>query len=254
MENIEICYQFILPDTTITLPVQLNPKTLALVTPRPRNLPSWTGLEFHRCPNCPGSFQEEHCPVATSLSTMVPHFERLLSHDQIEILVSSAEREIRQQTTVQRAVASYMGLVMASCGCPNTVFLRPMARFHLPLASETETIYRAFSMYALAQYFVRQHQGWADDSFQQLEKKYRELLLVNGSLVTRLRAASQSDSSVNALLNLDVYARAMPYVIDDSLEELSHLFAAYTWPQAASENDHPQEAVPLTERQRWPGN
>jgi hypothetical protein len=34
--------------------------------------------------------------------------------------------------------------------------VKPMARFHLPLASEEETIYRATTMYLLAQYFLRE--------------------------------------------------------------------------------------------------
>ena len=34
------------------------------------------------------------------------------------------------------------GLIMATAGCPWTDRLRPMARFHLPFATEAETVYR----------------------------------------------------------------------------------------------------------------
>jgi hypothetical protein len=229
MGTTTIEYQFRLPDKTIlNFPVVLEQETLQLCENKPDQLPHWAELEYHRCPNCPASFSgEKYCPVASALSTLVTKFETLLSFDTVHLSVYSDAREVRQETTIQRAVASYMGLVMATCGCPNTIFLRPMARYHLPLASEPETIYRAFSMYALAQCFVRMEGKESDDNFQGLQEHYAKLQVVNKALVDRLRAASKSDSSVNALLNLDVYARAMPYVIEDSLEEMRYIFTPY---------------------------
>ncbi len=229
MKDISIEYHFQLEDnTTITFPVLLDGKTLQLQENPDSEYPDWARLSYHTCPNCPESFKHEIiCPVAASLSGMVSHFETLLSFDQVYLSVFSEEREIKQKTTIQRAVASYMGLVMATCGCPRTLFLRPMARHHLPLASESETIYRAFSMYALAQCFIRMDEDEPDDNFQGLQEKYTELQIVNKAFVERLRAASKSDSSVNALLNLDVYARAMPYVIEEKLDEIRYLFEHY---------------------------
>lgn len=53
---------------------------------------------------------------------------------------------------MQRGLSSLLGLILATRDCTYTRYFRPMARFHLPLASEEETIYRAASMYLLAQY------------------------------------------------------------------------------------------------------
>ncbi len=159
---------------------------------------------------------------------IVHRFSALLSYEEIMLTVITTEREIRQKTTIQRAISSYMGLVMATCGCPHTIFLRPMARFHLPLASEKETIYRAFSMYALAQFFIGQTNDNIDMQFKGLEQAYKELQQVNLSIGKRLLAASDKDSSINALINLDMYAKAMPYVIEEPLEELQYLFSSYT--------------------------
>lgn len=232
MKDISIEYHFQLEDNTaITFPVVLHGETLQLLENQDIEYPEWALLSYQRCPNCPHSFRHvQYCPVAASLSGMVSKFEALLSFDMVVLTVCSEEREIKQKTTIQRAIASYMGLVMATCGCPRTLFLKPMARHHLPLASESETIYRAFSMYALAQCFIRMEQNKADENFEGLQQKYTELQVVNKAFVERLRAASKSDSSVNALLNLDVYARAMPYVIEDSLDEIRHLFEPYLTP------------------------
>lgn len=229
MKNISIDYHFQLEDKTVmSFPVELNGETLQLQQSQETEYPDWTLLDYHRCPNCPDTLKKtQHCPVATALSGIVSQFEKLLSFDEILLTVYSAEREFKQKTTVQRAIASYMGLVMASSGCPRTLFLRPMARYHLPLASEPETIYRAFSMYTLAQSFLRLDGQETDDNFEILQAQYTELQTVNKAFVDRLRAASKSDSSVNALLNLDVYARAMPYVVEESLDEMRYLFATY---------------------------
>lgn len=229
MGQITIEYRFELEDSSIlSFPVVLDETTLLMQSAAEETYPDWAMLDYHRCPNCPNSLTgEKVCPVAVALSNMVTRFEPLLSYDNVQLTVYCQEREIRQKTTAQRAIASYMGLVMATCGCPKTTFLRPLARYHLPLASEEETIYRAFSMYALAQCFVRMEGNDPDYNFQDLQTHYTELQAVNKAFAKRLRAASRSDSSVNALLNLDVYARAMPYVVEDSLEEMRYLFAPY---------------------------
>jgi len=228
-DPIAICYNFNLPGgRQETFLLQLDPESLDLLTDPGPSLPDWTRLDYHQCPNCRGMEHVSHCPVAVGLARIVDRFTTMLSYEQVELTVITAEREIRQKTSIQRAISSYMGLVMATCGCPHTLFLRPMARFHLPLASEEETLYRALSMYALAQYFVAKESGKADLEFQGLERAYTHLQQVNQAMVLRLRAASDKDSSINALINLDMYAKAMPYVIEDSLDELRYLFACYS--------------------------
>jgi hypothetical protein len=46
-------------------------------------------------------------------------------------------------------------------------------------------------------------------------------------MATRVRSGSKTDSSVNAIVLLDMYAKAMPYVIRQSLEELRYLFEPF---------------------------
>jgi hypothetical protein len=120
-----------------------------------------------------------------------------------------------------------MGLVMATSGCPHTAFFKPMARFHLPLASEEETVYRATSMYLLAQYFLKKEGQNADLELKGLREIYHNMHTVNTAIAERLRGASETDSTVNAIVLLDMYALTLPYVIDESLEEIRHLFRPF---------------------------
>ena len=218
-------YCFVLPDgTREEFTLDIDPVTIEL-RQDDGPWPEWVRLGYEQCPHCPEEMVgHEHCPMAMALASLVERFSSLLSYEEVELTVTSAERFISQQTTAQRGIASIMGLLMATCGCPHTRFLRPMARFHLPLATEEETVYRAFTMYALSQFLSCRQAEVLDVSFQGMTVLYGQLEKVNSAFVMRLRAAAQADSSVNALINLDMYAKVMPYVVEDSLEELRYLF------------------------------
>ena len=210
------------------LVIALHPESLDLIPEQKQALPPWSLLEFERCPNCPDSMDEQrHCPQMAALAPVITKFEDILSHDTLQLYVISSERLVFQQTTAQRAIGSLMGLMIASCGCPHTAFLKPMARFHLPLASEEETIYRACSMYLLAQYFVRQKGEKPDYDLTGLKENYHNLHLVNTAIARRLRTASLTDSSVNAIVMLDLFTKAMPMVIEKALAEIRYLFVPY---------------------------
>jgi len=85
-----------------------------------------------------------------------------------------------------------------------------MARFHLPFADVDETLYRATSMYLLAQYF-RQQEGKAGDfELEGLKHIYDNIQLVNAAVADRLRAATKTDATVNAIIILDTFAQAIP--------------------------------------------
>jgi hypothetical protein len=198
---------------------------LSLLADIPETLPAWTELGFHQCPHCPLKTPEHlRCPLAAHLVDVVRRFEDLVSYDIIQLTVKTEERIVSQETTAQRAISSLMGLISATSGCPHTVFFRPMARYHLPLASEDETIYRATSMYLLAQYFKKKDGHDPDIDFKELKELYKKIEIVNQNMAKRLKAASDTDSTVNATIFLDVYAKAFPFIIEDSLEDIRHLF------------------------------
>jgi len=190
-------------------------------------LPEWTRLNFFRCEHCTLE-EEDYCPLTVPLVRVVDRFQAIISHDKVGLEVITEERRIQQDTTAQRALSSLMGLIIATSGCPHTEFLRPMARFHLPLASEFETVFRAASSYMLAQYYRKREGMEIDLDFTGLNLLYHNLQQVNMNVVKRLRRASQTDSSINAIILLDLYAKVMPFSIAESLEEFRPFFAALT--------------------------
>jgi hypothetical protein len=164
---------------------------------------------------------------------IVSRFADLLSHDRTLVVVSTEERTIYSTTTMQRGVCSLMGLLMATSGCPMTSFFKSMARFHLPFASTEETIWRATSTYLLAQYFKLRNGDEPDIQFKGLTRVYQNIQMVNMSFAKRLRSACHHDSMINAIILLDMFAQSMPLAIDESLEEIRHLFVPYlAWTDA----------------------
>lgn len=229
MDIIDIRYSFDL-DThrREVFNLQIDARKLELIHDPGTELPAWTKLEFQQCSHCPLSVEvSPHCPVAVNLLNVVERFEHVKSYDQIFLEVVTNERKISQRTTAQQGISSLLGLLFASSGCPHTNFLKPMARFHLPLATEEETIYRATGMYLLAKYILRSEGKSANLELVGLQKIYDNLHTLNTSIANRVRSATEADSSANAVVLLDMLAHLVPIAIDDRLEEIQHLFESY---------------------------
>jgi hypothetical protein len=193
----------------------------------PAGLPPWTELGFQRCPNCPlDGATTPHCPMAVRFVPLIAMVGKLRSYDQVEVCVETAERSVSKLTTVQRGLGALMGLLSASSDCPHARFLRPMAHYHLPFASEDETIYRAASTYLLGQYLLAQQGGEPDWTLAGLKARYLQLQSVNAAMAGRLRHAVDDDGAVNALILLDLLAKALPYSIDDRLDDIKATFLA----------------------------
>jgi hypothetical protein len=208
--------------------LELDEESLELVGNVQDSLPDWTRLDFHQCANCPlGVDTHPYCPVALHLADIVRRFEEILSYDEVHVDVFTEERRISQDTTAQLGLASLMGLMMAASGCPHMAFFKPMVRFHLPMSTDEETIYRAVSMYLLAQYFVRQKDRQTDFHLEGLKDIYKNVQLTNSYVADRLRAATKSDSSLNGLITLDMFAKTMLFAIKESLEDIRYLFRPY---------------------------
>lgn len=224
----EIAYTYTLADGRRTcFRLRFDPETFALVSSAGER-PFWTELAFERCPHCTADpTTVSHCPLALALVEPVAHFGEVLSYAQLKVEVSVEDRTIAYEGQAQDGLTPLLGLLGATSGCPLLAPLRPMARFHLPFATEKETVYRAASMYALGQYFRRKAGKYADLELEGLANIYAKIGKVNMAMASRLRAGAREDSTLNAMVLLDIYAKSVPYALEESLEELRALYAAY---------------------------
>ncbi|WP_135081892.1 hypothetical protein [Terasakiella sp. SH-1] len=212
---------------TITCDVVFDEETLLLTDPVQEELPPWTALENCKCSNCPLSEMENpYCPIAVRLLPLAKIFGGVPSYKPMVAVVVTPERKIINDTTVQQAMSSLLGLIMPLSGCPHFDFLKPMARFHLPFSSMEETIFRATSTYLLGNHFLKCQGLAAQEGLTGLSELYGELQKVNQGLSKRLRSSGDF-METNAVAILDVYAQTIPFVIDDFVTDLGKVLSAY---------------------------
>lgn len=228
MSKLAITYRFTFPDSKERSFVLEFDRDTAELAPAPLvSPPAWTELTFNQCTGCPFEASKvTHCPAALQLTRVIDGFSDLVSYDQVKVTVDSEERSVTATLSAQQALASVMGLVMASSGCPRTAVFRPMARFHLPFSSESETAYRVAAMYLVAQHFAARDGASPDVLLERFGDVYRGVHAVNRGMAQRLRAASRQDAIVNAIVLLDVYSSLVPAAIHDILEEIRPAFTA----------------------------
>jgi hypothetical protein len=226
MEFIYIQYRMRTVDgRELLIRLRFDPKTFEMIESTPTDPPPWTALEYNKCSHCPLSKDTHpHCPAALRLAPILRTCENVDAFVQVHVEVTTPERTVVAQRPLQKALASLLGLALATSGCPHTAPLRPMARFHLPFSTEDETLQRVTSMYLLAQ-VLRQKSGQAPDfELDGLVELYRRLQLVNETLAVRLKAGGIKPAMAQAITPLDLLSHSMPLNIRDSLERIRHIF------------------------------
>jgi hypothetical protein len=221
-----IRYRFELPNgSRKRIDLQFDARDFRLIDTVGAEAPFWTELTYNQCANCPLKPDEhKHCPAALHMAPAVESLKALVSFDTVAVTVKLEERIIHTETSAQQALSSVLGLIMATSGCPWTDRLRPMARFHLPFASEIETMYRSVGMFLLARQLMAAETG---SGFGALQKLYENLHIVNRDVSRRLGAATRTDPARNAIALLDSYTTLLPLALEDLLEEFRPLFDSW---------------------------
>ena len=229
MEPVRITYSIELNQKTKEVfDFNLDAQSFELISEPVANPPSWTELAFKQCSHCPLKVEEHtHCPMALELHKVVERFHDTRSIDEVKLEVITEDRTVVQTTALQRVLSSMLGLIFPTCGCPKTAYMRPMARFHVPLASEEETVFRVAGMYLVAQYFLTHNGKKGQFAFDGLISIYEDFHILNKAIASRLQYATDSDSSKNAITLLDMYSSLVPMLLEDQLAEIRGFFTAF---------------------------
>ena len=228
METLRFLYTFQLPNGTEKIfEVLLDAASLGLVLTEEPPKPDWTKLKFHQCANCPLGDDVEYCPVAVNLSTLIETFKDHISFETLSVSVRTTERTYQQNTSLQKALSSVIGIYMVTSNCPIMDKLRPNVRFHLPFASLTESVYRTVSMYLTAQYFLMQQGEEPDWELKNLMDTFNQVAIVNKGMSSRVSHASSKDANANAVVILSSQGDMVNYSIENQLDELKSFFTTY---------------------------
>jgi hypothetical protein len=229
MDNLNFRYSFKLADgSEENFDCIVNAETLRLVIDAPQPPPSWINLEYQQCPNCPlDRHATVHCPLAVNIAPVVERFSRVLSYENVHVKAIENNRITSQETSAQMGISSLIGLLIATSGCPFTDFLKPMVRFHLPFATEEETLWRATSTYLLSKYYLKSKGYNPEIELKGLSEIYENIGLVNVAIINRLQAATEKDSTLNALVVLDVFATNLSLDVEEFWTENENIFMPF---------------------------
>jgi hypothetical protein len=216
-----VSYKFVFSDGTeklIEVLLDRGPPSAALTRP------AWTALGFRQCPNCPlKPEQVSHCPAALDLAPTIIAFAEIISHDRAQVVVETPERVVGKECQVQTALQSVVALIMATSGCPILGRMRGLAYTHLPFATMDESMFRVLGGYLLRQLLLHRNGGEADWELEGLKAHYADLEILNRAFKSRVDAASEQDSTINAVAALGVLSMGIGFSIDDQLPELARL-------------------------------
>jgi hypothetical protein len=229
MDNLNFRYSIKLADgSEENFDCIVNAETLRLVIDAPQPPPSWINLEYQQCPNCPlDRHATVHCPLAVNIAPVVERFSRVLSYENVHVKAIENNRITSQETSAQMGISSLIGLLIATSGCPFTDFLKPMVRFHLPFATEEETLWRATSTYLLSKYYLKSKGYNPEIELKGLSEIYENIGLVNVAIINRLQAATEKDSTLNALVVLDVFATNLSLDVEEFWTENENIFMPF---------------------------
>lgn len=192
------------------------------------DIPSWALLDHCRCSHC--SLPPEKgkaCPAAMSILPVIKTFGERVSFEKVTVCVEMDGKEVSSRTSLQEAIRSLVGLMMALSSCPAMMMLRPMAYFHLPLGNPKDTSFRVIGMYLLGQY-IRTRQGLtADWEMKGLAGIFERIHGTNEKISERLRSAAAEDATVNSLVILDVLVHSVDRDLNTDLERWKALFSVY---------------------------
>jgi hypothetical protein len=205
--------------------IQLDAATLHMIGHTPETNPQWTELQYEQCRCCTLETKSfPYCPIALNMVDLVEAFKDIVSYNDCLVRCITADRTYSKETSVMEGLSSIFGIIMATSKCPSMSFLRPMARFHLPFSTITETTVRTTSLFLLRQYFELKREATHCLDFTRLEKHYKDVKLVNEGLLGRLKSLGHQDADRNAVVTLHSLSQLLSMEIDYSLNTIEHMF------------------------------
>lgn len=231
-EEIPVIYHYrfdLHTEHVLDFEIELHPQTLAFRQSSEGFDPIPIQEGLFPCVDCP--IKESglrSCPVIENISPYLNSFRGMASFDRVRVTIESRERFVsHKEASLQQAISSMIGIIMVTSGCPDLDKLRPMVRLHLPMASVDETLYRAVSTYLFAQY-MRSIRGLESDwTLDGLIAIYQRIEQINHDLSGWMRLDSKDDTSTNALIILDIFAKMLPRSVEQQFVQFEELFAPY---------------------------
>src|SRR4030067_2927423 len=99
--------------------VLLDRKTLAFISGKRLVPPLWALLNHKKCALCPLDVASHaYCPIALNFADIAEQFKDMVSHQEVNVTVTTEERVYSKDTTVQLGLSPLVRIVMTTSGRP----------------------------------------------------------------------------------------------------------------------------------------
>ena len=207
------------------IPLYLDKNAGTIHIPADFRAPRWARLGHQQCSHCPlDPAVTRDCPVARNVAYVFSLASWGNSFEDIHLEVLTPQRTYAMDTSLQRALGALFGLVCALSSCPYMLPLRPMGLFHLPLATESETFFRAASVFLMHKYLQSETDPDTRVDLSSMEEAYANLHEINRSFACRLRDIDGAEAATNAIILLDMLTRDVTFQLEEQMPHLRRLF------------------------------
>lgn len=192
-------------------------KSGTFVVPNMDEACDWTRLEFHKCPCCPLSSEEDECcPAAESIESTLLRLKDRYSYEKVTAtIIDSAKRSTIVNWQLQEVGSTFVQLAVFSSACPVGRQFKPLVRDLRPFSTNDE-----LSKHLITKFLLK-HRGKTDECQQDILEKMDPLRMVFSNLAKRLSGLMEGDAIANSIVRLDAFALNVSLLMDEVFSELA---------------------------------
>ncbi len=217
-------------------------KSGTFVVPNKDAACDWTHLDFHKCPCCPlTSENDEYCPAAESIESTLLRLKDRYSYEKVTAtVIDSAKRSTIVRWQLQEVGSTFVQLAVFSSSCPIGRQFKPLVRDLRPFSTNDE-----LSKHLISKILLK-HRGKMEECEQDIIGKMEPLRMVFSHLAKRLSGVMEGDAIANSIVRLDAFALNVSLLMEEVFGELTEDLG-WKIESANSANDQQSQPTEITE-------
>lgn len=163
------------------------------------------------------------CSLCKCIAYVTNEFKDIKVDTPATISVRTENRNYTIKQNIKTGLFSILGLYMSTSNCPHFAFLKPMAKFHLPFASDIETVFRSIGTYLLGEYFRFKDGIVPDWDLQALSTLYEQVSKIDLEIAEHLKKISPD--SIEPIMILNSFADLFTKDIKEKLDKIEPFYS-----------------------------
>lgn len=196
-------------------PARITPEAWDRMT----DLPDWTLLNYHQCPNCP--LDEKRilrCPAAAAVSQLVENFAEVVSFQKVDLVIIRSNGQYAVRGSAQMVVFALLVEFVSRAKCPYLFDPSADKGFFFLCLDVDQLLYRFFASFLIQHHLLSS--GEPDPNavnWPRFQQFMGEMRIALEGLLERIQASCHEDANINALTGAISISKLLEEHWDDSL-------------------------------------